>query len=1078
MVSKRWERAQRITLAAYPLSLPGPEERLRQDCQAVIDQELTAGLATSRSFIDDLPIVTLQILKRIRLQLDRELRGFSASSSTALDRLLKERKGGKMPPFNAVLANVYHILYGNGEAMLVPRMAKSVFGVKSWGKLDSRKLDSSDSQEQLEPHLNVLRSPWSGTEDRVRAVAGLRSVFGEAPFWNQCENLLYHLVFAWPLLVNSDSRLGDGKATAISLPVGVDVNYDPEEDQLPVVVLLDSRKVLDVGAWRPSLYRAAEAAKRLLKGQRRNCGEHFRDRVGRAQVTFDFRYAERIATGFALCLNDSSMEAFFSQVVLSRLLGRTPALSGVATGQPKLKTYDSISEHAPVGQVTAINRTREYYDFEWPGRPLDKMWFVFFSWYFENIVYPSLDKLEETERDQIEQFIAKMRAKQTANVLHAAHLSHLADCLQQHRWREHTYIRCPDIGWAIHGRDPGSTTEPNGENRLPHRGSRNIRWCIDTLRNNRSPVLEIPEHISPLDVAAALGAIGSDCRQIGRHEQGVEQHYPISCMFIRATPEQVDARFWHVVWKAMAASPDKFEDVYLTGTPERAAEHLAAAFNQFKPSTECPSHRSPDLLIVIGADQLMQGFEKKRNPLRRPCAFDPVLEALSQLLEPLPAPRLRMLLGSTRIIVLRHDVPPLAVGKEDDSGVLDRLSTFRFGFTQQMASLVLPESEGKNCRDTLEDLESKGLLRKFAGEYHIPGLPGRDVDSRLPAEDLQRRHYSAGIAFAPYLSLRSVPGVNHTRAMLPEFVNEAQYHLQKASYYARQAGNRTNAIKSTQQRLQRFFEVPGWYTVGQLRKGDAIKDAYERATRLLSKQRKRGYVSHPANMILTADTAQKWWLKLCGENGPPEEIARLAKEIRSLYKIAREACTGFKDEEEYNVLHVITNQSLFLEQYGTAEERQLSAELNEDAWLLLDRREDPPDGSGVLGEWYERRGDKIDENESAAEVYRLGTMYTTWHQLWIKLCGCYSHNHQHVNQIIGNLGETVDKRIEAVQRILTFSEKPYLNQRSEGNVICDRWDNGLREFQRCFKWHEGIQKLLSEKYFLTQLATTGIREYA
>jgi hypothetical protein len=133
----------------------------------------------------------------------------------------------------------------------------------------------------------------------------------------------------------------------------------------------------------------------------------------------------------------------------------------------------------------------------------------------------------------------------------------------------------------------------------------------------------------------------------------------MSWAFVRATADEQDTRFWHVVWKQLGAGTDRYEEFHQTSTPTAATSKLAEALNVFFPSQACPGHRAPDILVLVGTDRLSATLEKARNPLLRCHAFRPVVELLSQdgVLEPNFFPAMRTLIGKTRIIVVRSDEP-------------------------------------------------------------------------------------------------------------------------------------------------------------------------------------------------------------------------------------------------------------------------------------------------------------------------------------------------------------------------------------------------------------------------------------
>ena len=123
--------------------------------------------------------------------------------------------------------------------------------------------------------------------------------------------------------------------------------------------------------WYPSLQRAVDAAKIMWRGKHGNYGT-FRASVQQSEVTFDFSIAQRIVAGFpeTVRLSESSMEAYFSQIVLSRFLGNRISSASVVTGRIGRRRMNEIGGFSD-------------FEYKWPHGIVDKLRYAFRSQFFE-----------------------------------------------------------------------------------------------------------------------------------------------------------------------------------------------------------------------------------------------------------------------------------------------------------------------------------------------------------------------------------------------------------------------------------------------------------------------------------------------------------------------------------------------------------------------------------------------------------------------------------------------------------------------------------------------------------------------
>lgn len=1057
----RWIRAHRIGLAAYRLLLPrtaakgdtketGGSPFLRAN--VFLSDELQAGVdAWGRDFIPSLPPVVLHLLTRIPYgYLTRDLVEASKTSwRRTLEMLLAADKkdANAIPLVAAARIVAHHILHGVGKPISVLRLMKSLG--QSWGFFER----NANACGALEEGLLVLRSPWSSTPARLKAiqeiggalesvVEDVTKIYGNHAFapqvlqWRHIENVLYHQLFCWPLLVFKGAS---NSAGAISVPVAIDAYLDGEAR----VIAEGNGDEIKIGDWDQVFHDIVEAAKVQWRGKHGNHGPMRYD-IRDASVVFDFGTAASIVAGFAeLTLSDSSMEAYFSQVILSRFLGNTVSSSSVITGSIGNRRWYDRGGYAD-------------YEFVWPGGVTQKIKYVFQSQFFERVILPDLNK-QDARRVDLEDFILRSKSQQSTEINYVKHLQHAADSFQVGGWRQFRYVRCPDVGWRIH---------PSGT-RLPAFESDSVQACIRALRENQSTVWTLPANLGVVNLAAALWHINMTLRN------QIEYDRPpmMSWAFVRSDEDELDSRFWHTVWKQLGASAGSYEAFHQTSTPASAATKVAEALNVFFPSQSSPGHRAPDVLVLVGTDRLSETLKEARNPLLRSHAVGPLLELLGQegVLQPNFFAPMRELIGQTRIIVIPSDEP--LEEEQPDEGVtpehmplLSALKVFRYGFNQQMAEVLWGTLGHKSVqvRRLLEQFLELGVLRYGLGEYHVPGKIGT---SRAPADSALARakaHYAAGIAMAPYLSLSNLPAIAFDRAFRPEIVHEAHFHL-KESHRALKKNERerfSHVVTTALQRLQRFGEYPGWRAVKDLHKS-APRDAYEIAMDLIEAREETGAPCHPVQLLTALDAVEQRWnqLRTAEHFKDQDEVAELYGKIEDLFAQALSACDHavWRNERDYNRLFVITQRCLFLQKHQSAlraeEVPTMIAALNKEAGALL---ASGVDGTAIRGEWHEAAGDALHDNAEAGRAYGFGVRWKPeWRQLWIKQVGCLilvgepDTAGKVLDSIPGELMEPILKSsVDGLERDRKQAKRRRDRKESTRSWIRPRWESGIAEFRK------------------------------
>lgn len=951
----------------------------------------------------------------------------------------------------------YHALLGHSSPTRLVRLGHMLFRQGGWRQVEK----DVGVVEALSSCLKVLRDPWRSTEERCRAIGQMAGVlrntpyWTEIPYWVQIENILYQHQLYWPLLVLDGTEawtLPEGStsiaALAVSLPVAVDVSFDGRGG----VHLKGTRGIVLADKWKEHLAVAARVGKELWRAKHGNHGS-FREDVLRTSVTFDFSVAQEVGRDLAqrgiesITLDDGSADAYFAQVVLHRLLGRTSTLMSAGTGLIGKRCRNE-------DDTPALN-----YRFMPPGGIPDKLRYVFACRTFERVVLPKAEESEAIVQKLLTADVPDASAgqepparrgmvnravDQTAEVLFAYDLHTLADTMQVRGWRQFQYARCPEVAWAVHNAREGRP------GLLDYEDTR-VQHVIRMLNGNSSPIVRC--NTSPIVVASALWHINSYQRKV------MDPHMPpsLSWAFIRPLDREQDTQFWELVWKVMGASPEDFYAFIQHASMEEAIDRLASALNKFEPDLYCPSHRGPDILVLVGTQRFEDSRERTLNPRSRPFMVASILEELlrSGRLRGPHDHRLWPLIGKTRIVLLPAD-EPIVVGGEvhlnrlhpREVSFLRALATFEGGFTQHTARLMLTEFgdyRGAEVRyKILEPLVRKGILREGQGWYHIPRHLLKSLRAEEGPEKLAQRHYRAGCALAPYVTEVEIPSLALDAAFSPEYTPEAAEHLWLAIQYARPAGDQKlrQASRKALQHLTRFALIPSWGLVNGFLQVGLSRDAYEMAADLLAWQHASQVESHPSQLLLAARAAALRAKDFGEGSNNPERGRQLRQEANRYFREALDHCTYFPSEEGFNRLHLLTAYAVYLSEQEPEREEDLN-HLSRQAIDLLVQGVTP---RSVEGQWFELMGDREPSHANASNLYQWGTeAISEWAQLWIKGIGAAS---------LAGLSEQVDRFRNALSAdkgvdLLAKSRGAYQRQRKKSPVhVVLRWEEAFRLFDR------------------------------
>jgi hypothetical protein len=1077
-----WIKCQRVGLAAYRLNKPVrfaygadvDEEASIKDLRAFLEAELTS-LENSQTILLENPQTALTplalefLLNLPKDRLGATLKDMRPAWQAALESHVREGKGGSVPLSYAGKIIAHHTLHGATRALPLFRLARRLFGKRSTSYYNRwRDLERDESVlEAASSTLKILRSPWMSTAKKVEATEALSkllSLSNKNLFWEQVEYSIYQQLMCWPLLI----RAGKG---AYSLPIGIDVDLD-KRDQITTIGV-DS--LILSPEWRQSLQTVVGAARVLWLGKHGNAGS-FREEVEKASIVFDLQLASRIVDGFPerFSLEDRSMEAYFCQVILSRFLGQPVFSTSIVSG--------SIGPRRQEHSKKLMD-----FKFEWPRGLSRKLNYVFKTRSFERVILPDLKGLSynDPRRIELRDFVRHNKHYQSTELNFVTHLQHVADTFQVNGWRQFRYVRCPDVAWSIH---------PSGK-RLPSAENAGIQECLEILRNNRQPVLELSGQVTPRALAGALWHINVVLRDRIRLQ---DRPPMLSWAFVRTTPEEQDTKFWHVVWGVTGATAEEFDSFHRTAKAGDAATLLARAFNSFDPSYIRPGHRSPDVTVILGAGNLYSSMDQAPTPALRQHSLEFIVERLRDhsLLMPNPNPQVRNLIGDTRLIMFATDVFEEPSEKEPqpetdfvrelieglselrlekiEHDLLNSLSVFRFGFTQQMVS-VLWWTLGHGdmpVRSLLEKFNAQGYLRYFAGEYYFPGRVGRQCEhAGDPLEDA-KTHYAAGIALAPYAATTEMPGLALDRSLKPEYVHEANYHLRLALKLSRADRRLSGVVGGALSNVMRFAEYPGWAKVRGLMNGNSYKDAFEYAVELLEQRNDEEGATHPVHLLTAAAAADRWWNHIRKDKNFKDVnyVTSLLLKSVELFEEARRACEhpDFLPEADYNRFRYLTQYSLFIRKSNDALrehgiEYQDPIELTSQALELLNSG---VDSRYVLGEWYEYAGDLLQDHKAAEKVYEVGIKHGSRQgQLHIKYLGCGCLNYidegyagpKTAEDRAGNLTkEEILKALDSCLKALRRNGDP------PPPWVKARWASCINLLRQLYKGDESIQESIKQ----------------
>ncbi len=981
----QWILGQQIGLAAYCLRAfsavgEGAAKEMWDEAFVRLPGLLSEWNWNNDDRMQALPTSTLQLLTALdNRHLDEPFdRGrLQRRAHAALVSLMPERDA----PLAKARAIAHHIMHGTGSATRITRFGASLFG-KGGGW---QAVESANSLEQFAGVLNRLRSNPRTTDQRIDDLDTLLRMIAHTPASGQIATILYAHLFCWPLFV-FPSREGE---LGIALPLAVDVDLAERDSASRHQVVARGDSAFNINfkgrngkKWYDHLHHARYAGRLLWLRAHGHTGSVFRQQVMGHQAAYDFRWASQIAAGAIganeqrrLPLVGGSAAPYLSQVILARLLGKTWFLSSVVSGL--------------IGERVVDEETQEEDRDFWlatPGGIKAKVRHFFDTRAFERIVLPN--------DNTVTQIVSDVRAQarispidregatfaDDAEVLFASKLSSVADIVQVEGWRKTAFVRCPEVAWHLYGDNaPG----PQPATDLA------IVKVLESLASNTNCVLSLQD-VSPTAVASALIRINQRI-----HLDNQPNSPPgLSWCVVRAIREEQDSKFWRMLWRLVGAPLTEYELFRASPTEAIATNRLADALNRFAPTDMRPSHRAPDVIVLVGTEMFAEGMKRNKAPLARPLAIQPLLSRLAKdnslrISQERERPGVSSYIGPVRIVLLTEsdsvgDEVQLSSLSEQEHRALEVLATFRFGFSQYMAAPLLSERgiSVSDVRELLFRLVERGALRRAMGQFHIPKPIKMRLELSHPSDirDQARRHAAAGIGLAPYSVTAPLPALAFDAAFLPENVVEAEMHLVTAYdlYGKLRNYHEQNVMRTGLQRLCRFATLPDWGTVDRLNRSKLGRDAYELACELMENWRTHpdnteGLPPHPIHYAETIESLMNW--------EPPRSHC---EKIDRLYAEGLLACDRYKGAEEiFNRMNLLGTMSMYLYRYWPELQERLDTV---DAQLLA--LESHWEHLSGRGDWFERVGDNETSNAIAATRYAAGARYApAYCQNWIKCLG-------------------------------------------------------------------------------------------
>lgn len=794
-----------------------------------------------------------------------------------------------------------------------------------------------------------LGRPFMSTQERLKAIAEFRNVVYPSR-WAMVENALLQQSYSWPLL----ALRGEG----LALPIEVDIKLGSPGPPCIIsnnIVNIDQKDEFRGNEWELAAHQALDGARGLWLLNHGSYPAAFQDAIKNASIVIDLTIAEEIIKPFAdwpailtgcdgnkFTFSGDSLGVYLSLVAFSHFIDKSAMETTCATGVFKED-----------GELRDINGS------DWriiePGHIDKKIRIAGSTFFFDKMIIPESEAPIETTGH--------------LRVFQGHLLSHFATHAFGQKWQRHLYIRCPDVAHAFKPKYRRWVDQSE------------VDTIIRRLATNGNPVLELPFEAG--SVARALCHIQSTAAHNAPQGRGYEQLG--SFTFIRVVKNEINERFWQVVWDAISGSYDNFSKFRFVVSADAAAGILARELNRLNPTVE-ESVRAPDVLVLIGSGNIFQSRSSiPNNPFSR-LQLQPLLPTLRQDLLPTPILGLRELIGKTRIILVPDDeMKGVDFVKEaeidpDLRNIVKTLSIFRFGFTRQMAQHVLriPDEECNSALGKLSRAFYNGnpylVSAGGSGEYLLQVRIDPTELTSYPA----KASFDAANAIVGFLDVDdAIVRFDYREAMTPEWLHEAQFHLNKA-----QGGSTNERMKaiSAHERLSRIAEIFGWARVrwaAQYSKEDGL-EIFDTLKTHLEQTENRGLLIHPVELVWAAKFALKLG-RQAGKNGKYQDRDDMYHRRDQLLRWACDACRSFdRTDEGDKCRFVIATTRACMTMTEMPDQDGIKAAR---ADIDFAKQFNGMQNDNLENGWFEFLGDCEENHVLAVSVYRAGINVSATHEL-------------------------------------------------------------------------------------------------
>jgi hypothetical protein len=940
LLSSAWLNSEHMRVGASLLALVDPPDGKRPQRSRVFakmparfhpDADNALSSADPEEYLRFLETLHPSTLKLL-CSLDDEALGarWSRHISHWERALQKVRQDGEVSPIAGAKLIANRILTGNLTAAQLIRIARD--------ELASEWTDVPDLNGPLTTLIETLSGKRVSTDERITALHDFRRALVQVPDrWSLIEHAIVHQSYAWPLLI---FKVEEREAIGSTLPIALDVYLDGKPR--PAFI---SDGIIDFSEWEAPLRRALKAAKDLWKAKHLFWPREFRDLIERATAVIDLRVAEAIVKPYlndaAFELTDNSAELYLSLAILANFLDDRAAIETVcATGI--------------LGRFRRDPEGGGDYAIDAPGDLDIKILSAAHTLMFDTILVP------ET-----------YRSFPTAHHLQVS----TGKCLSEHaghiffgqRHRKNQYVRGADLAAAYRSDDKARRDETR------HVIDNDVRDVLRQLKHNdTNPVFVFDSSVKASSVVRALYHVN---RRAAKAYPASPKENVGSFAVVRAVPDEINDRFWHVVWDVIKGSPQSFFDFRFQTRRSEPGKILARELNKLAPTAEEPA-RAPDVLIIVGSDHMHRSVTSIPNGPFSRLQLQHMVGTLRHHLKPTPVKGIAEQIGATRIILVpdgqspRPEVNEAACPLDPElAEAVRKLSIFRFGFTFQMARHVLdlPERPCKALLGRLMDPRD-GPYVEFgdgAGQYFL-----RMLVAGCGSYHMADHHFAAANAIVGFL----MPGddaarFNYREALTPAALHEAQWHLRQAIDLAQ---GRNRAFRA-HERLSRIGELFGWtrirYATRSREDGDELLDALDEHFRKIAANTSGKY-GHPVEFLLAAKFAFNLAVKP-QRRADHDWLEKRYADVERYLQWADESCCRLpaqnneKDACEYVL--ATSRACIRMSQLRNGDGLRKAA-----VDILTARRLQQYESELLEPEWFEFMGDREFDPLSAAAAYSRG----------------------------------------------------------------------------------------------------------